>query len=119
MKLQDIGAKYGVRITILSGDVHLASVGRFRAKIHRHHLIMSEEKEKENTRIIEEPTKDVRLIFNIIASAIVNTPPPDAMATLLQKDVACIISIWKRMKMPYQFLPRKWMEYINVKNHVS
>lgn len=85
MKLQDIGAKYGVRITILSGDVHLASVGRFRAKIHRHHLIMSEEKEKENTRIIEEPTKDVRLIFNIIASAIVNTPPPDAMATLLQK----------------------------------
>ncbi|CAI4063034.1 uncharacterized protein SKDI_07G5140 [Saccharomyces kudriavzevii IFO 1802] len=85
MKLQDIGAKYGVRITILSGDVHLASIGRFRAKTHRHHLIMSEKKEKENTKIIEEPTKDERLMFNIIASAIVNTPPPDAMATLLQK----------------------------------
>ncbi|CAI2031095.1 hypothetical protein SEUBUCD646_0G05090 [Saccharomyces eubayanus] len=85
MKLQDIGAKYGVRITILSGDVHLASIGRFRAKTHRHHLIMSEKKEKENAEIIEEPTKDERLMFNIIASAIVNTPPPDAMATLLQK----------------------------------
>lgn len=31
------------------------------------------------------PERDPRLIFNVISSAIINAPPPDAMATLLNK----------------------------------
>ncbi|CCH60471.1 hypothetical protein TBLA_0C06790 [Henningerozyma blattae CBS 6284] len=66
-KLQDYSAKFGVRVTILSGDVHLASLGRFYSK------------EK------VEPELDPRLVFNVISSAVVNTPPPDAMPKLLQQ----------------------------------
>lgn len=82
--LQDWGAKYGVRITILSGDVHLAAVGRFRSKLHRHHLITSEETKKENEEILDSAQEDNRLMFNVISSAVVNTPPPDGMAKLFQ-----------------------------------
>ncbi|KAL3233393.1 Uncharacterized protein RNJ44_03433 [Nakaseomyces bracarensis] len=82
--LQDWGAKHGVRITILSGDVHLAAVGRFRSKLHRHHLITSQKDEKENEEILSNAEEDLRLMFNVISSAVVNTPPPDGMAKLLQ-----------------------------------
>lgn len=82
-KLQDFGAKHGVRITILSGDVHLTSVGRFRSKIHSHSLAGADEGEVK--RVLGEPENDVRLMFNVISSAVVNTPPPTAMSGLLQK----------------------------------
>lgn len=82
-KLQDFGAKYGIRITILSGDVHLAAVGRFRSKLHSHHITSSHEHEVQ--KFLDEPEKDTRLMFNVISSAVVNTPPPNAMAALLQK----------------------------------
>ncbi|SCU86519.1 LAFA_0E01310g1_1 [Lachancea sp. 'fantastica'] len=82
-RLQDFGAKHGVRVTILSGDVHLACVGRFRSKLHSHHITGG--KQDEVKKILNEPEKDVRLMFNIISSAIVNTPPPNPMSTLLQK----------------------------------
>ncbi|SCU79587.1 LADA_0B01728g1_1 [Lachancea dasiensis] len=82
-KLQDFGAKHGTRITILSGDVHLAAVGRFRSKLHSHHITGA--KEQQVQKILAEPEKDVRLMFNIISSAVVNTPPPTPMAVLLQK----------------------------------
>ena len=81
-KLQDFGAKYGIRITILSGDVHLASVGRFRSKLHLHHVTSS--KDETNKDILTKPEEDVRLMLNIISSAVVNAPPPDGMAKLLQ-----------------------------------
>ena len=45
-----------MRISILSGDVHLAAVGHF---FDKHHVA---------------PEKDPRYIVNIISSAIVNTP---------------------------------------------
>lgn len=83
-KLQDFGAKYATRITILSGDVHLASIGRFKAKEHRHHLFSSSRTKSENEKIENYPEKDVRLMFNVISSAVVNTPPPNPMAALLQ-----------------------------------
>lgn len=83
-RLQDYGAKYGIRVTILSGDVHLASVGRFMTKRHRHHIFQSDENEKENVKVENEPENDLRLMFNVISSAVVNTPPPNPMVTLLQ-----------------------------------
>lgn len=67
--LQDLAADKSVRITILSGDVHLAAVGQFysnaKQKLAKH--------------------KDFRYMPNIISSAIANTPPPDLMADILNK----------------------------------
>lgn len=90
-RLLEFGAIHGVRITILSGDVHLACIGRLKSKVH-HHLhthalknIDPEELEQHNVDVLQNPHQDPRLIFNVISSAIVNTPPPDAMATLLNK----------------------------------
>ncbi|KAI5964357.1 uncharacterized protein KGF55_002299 [Candida pseudojiufengensis] len=87
--LIEFGASKGIRITILSGDVHLCCIGRMKSKYHNHpntHLIRgSEAIQQENQDLINHPENDPRLIFNIISSAIVNAPPPDAMATLLNK----------------------------------
>lgn len=83
-RLQDFGAKYGVRVTILSGDVHLASVGRFKTKRHRHHLYKTTSDKEHNAKVDNEPEKDLRLMFNVISSAVVNTPPPNPMVSLLQ-----------------------------------
>lgn len=67
--LQDLAADKSVRITILSGDVHLAAVGQFYSNA------------KQNLA----KHKDFRYIPNIISSAIANTPPPDLMADILNK----------------------------------
>lgn len=89
-KLVDFGASHGVRVTILSGDVHLCCIGRLKSKIHTYpnfHVLTDypEDIEKENIDILKHPELDPRLIFNVTSSAIVNAPPPDAMATLLKK----------------------------------
>lgn len=87
--LMDFGAKKGIRITILSGDVHLCCIGRMKSKYHHHpnaHILQgAKEVEKLNKDLTTHPENDPRLIFNVISSAIVNAPPPDAMATLLNK----------------------------------
>ncbi|KAI1392772.1 uncharacterized protein F4822DRAFT_425979 [Hypoxylon trugodes] len=67
--LQDIAGDKSVRVTILSGDVHLAAVGQFYSN------------PKQNLA----KHKDFRYMPNIISSAIVNTPPPDLMADILNK----------------------------------
>lgn len=82
-KLQDLSAKYGIRVTILSGDVHLASIGRFRSKLRNGQI--KNKNSTMNVNIFENPEYDNRLMFNVISSAVVNTPPPDAMARLLQE----------------------------------
>lgn len=82
-KLQEFGAQNAVRITILSGDVHLAAIGRFKSKVHKH--TVRSKKIETNERVLQEPETDPRLILNVISSAITNAPPPDAMATLLYK----------------------------------
>ncbi|CDO91946.1 unnamed protein product [Kluyveromyces dobzhanskii CBS 2104] len=82
-RLQDFAAQNKIRVTILSGDVHLASVGRFRSKVHTHHITSA--KEDHDKKVLNEPENDVRLMVNVISSAVVNTPPPDQMAMLLQK----------------------------------
>ncbi|KAG7889491.1 hypothetical protein KL936_003065 [Ogataea polymorpha] len=83
-ELTKFAAAHGVRITILSGDVHLGCLSRMMTKMHKHHIFSSriDENRKE---ILEHPEHDPRLIFNVISSAIVNTPPPNGMATLLEK----------------------------------
>lgn len=87
--LTEFGAKNGVRVTILSGDVHLCCFGRLKTKIHHHphaHVLSDPETIKEkNKDVSANPEHDPRLVFNVISSAIVNAPPPDAMATLLDK----------------------------------
>ncbi|OIW24079.1 hypothetical protein CONLIGDRAFT_664446 [Coniochaeta ligniaria NRRL 30616] len=67
--LQDLAADESVRITILSGDVHLAAIGQFYS----------------NPKLGLAKHKDFRYIPNVISSAIVNTPPPDIMADILNK----------------------------------
>lgn len=87
--LMEFGAAKGVRITILSGDVHLAALGRVKSKVHKHptthRIVENRDVEAENADVLETPEHDPRLIFNVISSAIINGPPPDGMATLLQK----------------------------------
>jgi hypothetical protein len=68
-QLQSLSAEYSVRITILGGDVHLAAVGRFYS----------------NPKLNVPVLQDHRYIANIISSAIVNKPPPQAVANLLAR----------------------------------
>ncbi|KAH6657861.1 hypothetical protein BKA67DRAFT_533048 [Truncatella angustata] len=67
--LQDLAADKSVRITILSGDVHLAAIGQFFS----------------NPKLQIPKHKDFRYMPNVISSAIVNTPPPDMLADVLNK----------------------------------
>ena len=64
-KLISISKQNNVRITILSGDVHLSCVSRIRSK-----------------KPIK-PENDPSFITNFISSAIVNAPPPDGMVKFL------------------------------------
>ncbi|OAA62200.1 hypothetical protein ISF_05209 [Cordyceps fumosorosea ARSEF 2679] len=67
--LQDLAMDKSVRVTILSGDAHLAAVGQFFS----------------NPQLGLAKHKDPRYMPNIISSAIVNTPPPDILADVLNK----------------------------------
>ncbi|KAI1170198.1 hypothetical protein F4777DRAFT_584162 [Nemania sp. FL0916] len=66
-RLQGLCAGMSVRLTILGGDVHLAALGRFYSNPNLH--IPVEE--------------DHRYMVNVVSSAIVNKPPPAAIANLL------------------------------------
>ncbi|TIC72570.1 hypothetical protein E3Q00_03843 [Wallemia mellicola] len=61
---QKLALECNLRISFLSGDVHAAAVGRTYSKK-------------------VEPTKDHKLMYNIVTSAIVNTPPPPPAAKLV------------------------------------
>lgn len=67
--LQDLAADKSIRVTMLSGDVHLAAVGQFYS----------------NPKLGLAKHNDFRYMPNVISSAIVNTPPPDIMADILNK----------------------------------
>jgi hypothetical protein len=64
-----LAAEFSVRISILGGDVHLAAVGRFYS----------------NPKLNVPVSGDHRYMANIISSAIVNKPPPQAVANLLAR----------------------------------
>ena len=68
-QLQALAAEFSVRISILGGDVHLAAVGRFYS----------------NPKLNVPISGDHRYMANIISSAIVNKPPPQAVANLLAR----------------------------------
>ncbi|KAI0444854.1 hypothetical protein F4803DRAFT_560526 [Xylaria telfairii] len=67
--LQDLAVDKSIRVTILSGDVHLAAVGQFYS----------------NPKLRIPKHKDFRYMLNVVSSAIANTPPPDLMADVLNK----------------------------------
>lgn len=62
-RLQEVALVHKLRITFLSGDVHCAAVGELRTLYH-----------KESHKV--EPSLDHRMMYNVVTSAIVNTPPP-------------------------------------------
>ncbi|UNI14991.1 hypothetical protein JDV02_001566 [Purpureocillium takamizusanense] len=68
-QMQAIAAEYSVRVTILGGDVHLAALGRFYS----------------NPKLKVPVEQDNRYMANVVSSAIVNKPPPAAVANLLAK----------------------------------
>ncbi|KAG0649976.1 hypothetical protein D0Z07_3911 [Hyphodiscus hymeniophilus] len=68
-QLQALAAEFSIRISILGGDVHLAAVGRFYS----------------NPKLNVPISGDHRYMANIISSAIVNKPPPQAVANLLAR----------------------------------
>ncbi|KAF2442074.1 hypothetical protein P171DRAFT_60862 [Karstenula rhodostoma CBS 690.94] len=68
-ELQHIARTKSVRVTILGGDVHLAAAGQFFS----------------NKKLNIPKDKDHRYMPNVISSAIVNTPPPEIMADIINK----------------------------------
>ena len=68
-ELQELAAEKSVRVTILGGDVHLAAIGQFFS----------------SKKLGLRKDGDFRYMPNIISSAIVNTPPPDMMADVLNR----------------------------------
>jgi hypothetical protein len=68
-RLQVVCAQHSVRITILGGDVHLAALGRFYS----------------NPKLNIPIEQDFRFMTNVVSSAIVNKPPPGAVANLLAR----------------------------------
>ncbi|KAE9368536.1 hypothetical protein N431DRAFT_382056 [Stipitochalara longipes BDJ] len=68
-ELQDLAAEKSVRVTILGGDVHLGAIGQFYS----------------NPKLGLPKDRDFRYMPNVISSAIVNAPPPDTLADLLNK----------------------------------
>lgn len=76
---QALARTYSVRVSILSGDVHLAAVGRFYTRVPKGLGFGEEEEEVRRLR------RDWRYTPNIISSAITNMPPPGSVAALLAR----------------------------------
>jgi hypothetical protein len=74
-RLQEFAAKRSVRVSFLSGDVHLAASGR---------LFTAEGiGSKHGFGHTVKPENDHRYMVEVVASAIANTPPPDGVVRLL------------------------------------
>ncbi|KAJ5217179.1 hypothetical protein N7468_010187 [Penicillium chermesinum] len=67
--LQDLAAEKSIRVTILSGDVHLAAIGQFYS----------------NPKLEINKDKDYRYMPNIISSAIADAPETDLISDMLNK----------------------------------
>ncbi|KAJ3234941.1 hypothetical protein HDU81_001027 [Chytriomyces hyalinus] len=75
-KLQEISAKYRVRITFLSGDVHICGMGRFRTATD------SDEFDFAGNDVMN----DHRAMYQLVSSGIGNAPAPEAVITLLHTN---------------------------------
>jgi len=71
-RLQEYALRRRIRISFLTGDVHCASVG----------LLKTLSKGKRSSAFT--PATDHRYMLNVVSSAIVNTPPPNGMLTMLR-----------------------------------
>ena len=69
LRLQSFAQQFGVRVTILGGDVHLGAMGRFYSA----------------PKLSIPAEQDHRYMANIVSSAITNKPPPAAVANLLAR----------------------------------
>jgi hypothetical protein len=69
-QLQNFARLHRIRVTFLSGDVHCAAVG-----------VLKTLKVKNRPEI--SPSTDYRYMLNIVTSAIVNTPPPNGVITMV------------------------------------
>ncbi|EAU88219.2 plasma membrane protein [Coprinopsis cinerea okayama7 len=69
-QLQNFSRTKGIRVTFISGDVHCAAVGLLKTL---------KQKGKPEPR----PEDDWRYMQNIVTSAIVNTPPPNGVITMV------------------------------------
>ncbi|KAJ6083875.1 hypothetical protein N7486_010675 [Penicillium sp. IBT 16267x] len=67
--LQDVAAEKSIRVTILSGDVHLAAIGQFYS----------------NPKLNIAKDKDYRYMPNVISSAIADIPETDLISDMLNK----------------------------------
>ncbi|KAJ5732526.1 hypothetical protein N7493_004007 [Penicillium malachiteum] len=67
--LQDLAAEKSVRVTILSGDVHLAAIGQFYS----------------NPKLNVAKDKDYRYMPNVISSAIADMPETEIISDMLNK----------------------------------
>lgn len=65
--LLNFGKKNNIRITILSGDVHLSCISRL------------------STNGSKDAESDPNFLINLISSAIVNVPPPQGMADFMKR----------------------------------
>ncbi|GJJ11970.1 hypothetical protein Clacol_006208 [Clathrus columnatus] len=68
--MQELALVKRLRVTFLSGDVHCAAVG----------LLKTLAKPKEDS---VSPGQDHRYMLNVVTSAIVNTPPPNGVLTMV------------------------------------
>lgn len=69
LRLQQVSRQHSVRVTILSGDVHLAALGRFYSK----------------PALGVATVQDHRYMVNVVSSAITNQPPPKGVANMLAR----------------------------------
>ncbi|KIJ68942.1 hypothetical protein HYDPIDRAFT_80069 [Hydnomerulius pinastri MD-312] len=77
-QLQGIARMKRVRITFLSGDVHCAAVGVLKTLVRN-----KGGKDNRATSIEIPPSTDYRYMINVVTSAIVNTPPPNGVITMV------------------------------------
>lgn len=73
LECQRLALEMHVRITFLSGDVHLAAVG----------CLFTKQKKGGAGGQVVKPENDHRYMLNIVTSAIVNTPPPAGAAMMV------------------------------------
>ncbi|KAI0648264.1 hypothetical protein C8Q79DRAFT_905728 [Trametes meyenii] len=71
LELQKYALSKRSRVSFISGDVHCAAVGVFKTLV----------KEKKKPPI--PPASDHRYMVNVVSSAIVNTPPPNGVITMV------------------------------------
>ncbi|QRV86604.1 transcription factor btf3 [Ceratobasidium sp. AG-Ba] len=69
-RVQEYARNRHIRVTFLSGDVHCAAVGYFKTLV------------RAKARALD-PANDHRYMLNVVTSAIVNTPPPAAVLTMV------------------------------------